>query len=283
MAEPTRITIGDLELTRVLYTDALIDPAATGLTPAEIADVPWDDDRWSSEGQIRVGAAAWVASVGDRHVVIDPFGNADGIFHDRQYAADHQRAMSAAFDAAGIPIDRVGAVVLSHIEGLGMSAVRADESGDPMAERWVRFFPNATINVSEASAAGFDPAHGDHWSSDVWRQLFAADMVSTYADGAPVLPGMTAEWTGAHNPGHHVFHFGDRSMPEATYVGHLAVSPLHLSTGVCESQHPEPERAWELLRSFADDGRILLAPLWPSPGAGRWSGDEFVAVTVDTT
>ncbi len=32
MAATTRITIGDLTLTRVLYTDALIDPAATGLT-----------------------------------------------------------------------------------------------------------------------------------------------------------------------------------------------------------------------------------------------------------
>ena len=159
-----------------------------------------------------------------------------------------------------------------------MSAVRADKSADPSTERWVPFFPNATMSVSEASAASFDPASGDHWSSDVWQQLFAEGLVGTYADGAALLPGMTAEWTGAHNPGHHVFQFGDPSAPGATYVGHLAVSPLHLSTGVCEPQHLEPERAWDLLRSFADDGRILLAPLWPSPAAGRWIDDEFVAI-----
>ncbi|MET0909488.1 MAG: hypothetical protein ABWZ99_08460 [Ilumatobacteraceae bacterium] len=276
MAEPTRITMDDLVLTRVLYTDALIDPEATGLTAAEMAAVPWNDERWSADGQIRVGAAAWVASQGDRHVVIDPFGNADDIFHDRQFSGDHRRAMSAAFDAAGIPIDQVTAVVLSHIEGLGMSAVRGGDHSDVV--RWVPFFPNATINVSEASRLDFESTPHDHWTDDVWERLFADDLVATYRETTTFLPSMTAEWTGAHNPGLHVFHFGDPSRPDATYVGHLAVSPLHLSTGVCHPQHPEPERAWELLHSFADDGRILLAPLWPSPGAGRWTGSEFVAV-----
>jgi hypothetical protein len=214
-------------------------------------------------------------------VVIDPFGNADDIFHDVQYAGDHQRAIAAAFDRAGIPIDQVSAVVLSHIEGLGMSAIRRTdlvETDVDEPEGWVPFFPNATISVSDASFASFDPSAGDHWTSDVWRQLFADDLVDTYTSGVTLLPGMTTEFTGAHNPGHHVFHFGDASRPTATYVGHLAVSPLHLSTGVCAPQHLEPERAWELLHSFADDGRILLGPLWPSPGAGRWTGTEFVAI-----
>ena len=132
--------------------------------------------------------------------------------------------------------------------------------------------------MSDASLATFDPPNDGHWSDDVWRGLFADDLVGTYSAGASLLPGMTAEFTGAHNPGHHVFHFGDPSGPDATYVGHLAVSPLHLSTGACEQQHLEPDRAWQLLHSFADDGRILLGPLWPSPGAGRWTGSEFVPI-----
>jgi len=281
MAPPTRITVEDLTLTRVLYTDALIDPGAAGLTAEQMTGVSWNDERWSANGELRVGAAAWVVSHGDRHMVIDPFGNADDIFHDAKYAGDHQRAIAAAFDGAGIPIDQVSAVVLSHIEGLGMSAIRASTVSEADAagrDRWVPFFPNATISVSDASRANFDPSDGEHWTTDVWRQLFADDLVGTYSAGADLLPGMTAEFTGAHNPGHHVFQFGDPSRPTATYVGHLAVSPLHLSTGVCNPQHPEPERAWELLHSFADDGRVLLGPLWPSPGAGRWTGAEFVAI-----
>ena len=278
MAEPTRITIDGLTLTRVLYTDALIEPAATGLTAAEIDAVSWNDHRWSFAEQIRVGAAAWVASRGDDHVVIDPFGNADDIFHDPHFAADHHRAIADAFDAAGVPIDAVTTVVLSHIEGLGISAVRATAS-DGVSAQWVPFFPNATITVSETSRADFESAPNQHWTSDVWGELFAAGLVDTYPGDATFVEGMTAEWTGAHNPGHHVFHFGaDSTRPDATYVGHLAVSPLHLATGACEQQHLEPQRAWELLQSFADDGRILLGPLWPSPGAGRWTGARFVAL-----
>ena len=84
---------------------------------------------------------------------------------------------------------------------------------------------------------------------------------------------MRAEVSKAHNPGHTVFHFG--AGPDATFVGHLAVSPLHLATGLCPQQHPEPELAWKLLHDYADDGRILIGPLWPSPGYGRWSGTAF--------
>src|SRR6478609_2797907 len=143
MAQSTRIAVDDLTLTRVLYTDALIDPAAAGLTDDDMTAVSWNDDRWSANGQLRVGAAAWVVSRGPEHVVIDPFGNADDIFHDARYAGDHQRAIATAFDSAGIPIDQVSAVVLSHIEGLGMTAVRATNTvGTGLDEtvRWVPFF-----------------------------------------------------------------------------------------------------------------------------------------------
>lgn len=69
-----------------------------------------------------------------------------------------------------------------------------------------------------------------------------------------------------HNPGHCAFHVG----AEATYVGHLAVTPLHLATGPCPPQHADPEGAWTWLEAVKADGRILVGPLWPSPGALRW-------------
>lgn len=68
------------------------------------------------------------------------------------------------------------------------------------------------------------------------------------------------------------------AAPAATFVGHLALSPLHLATGPCVPQHVDPEAAWRVLRTCADDGRLLPGPLWASPGAGRWTGTAFEAV-----
>ena len=34
--------------------------------------------------------------------------------------------------------------------------------------------------------------------------------------------------------------------------------------------------AWDALHGCAADGRILIGPLWPSPGFGRWIGEAFV-------
>ena len=58
-------------------------------------------------------------------------------------------------------------------------------------------------------------------------------------------------------------------------LGHLAISPVHLATGECPLQHPQPGVAWSALREAADDGRILIGPLWPAPGSGRWVNNTF--------
>jgi len=169
-------------------------------------------------------------------------------------------------DKAGFPIDTVDLVVISHIETVGMIARR---DGD----RWIPLFPNARIAVSDVALKTFDAEPGDFESSRAWRQLIDDGCVDTYRGGDEIVAGMKVEHTGAHNPGHCVFHFG--AEPTLTWLGHLAISPLHLATGPCPQQHPEPERAWELLHSYRDDGRLLTAPLWPSPGIGRWNKGSF--------
>jgi hypothetical protein len=279
MVAPTVIELGSVTLTRVLYVDAAVPPEVVGLSATELAGLvggatapTWCDQRWAADGQVRVAAAAWVASVGDEHIVIDPFGNADDILHDPEHAASHQAAIAAAFQASGIPMETIARVVVSHIEGIAMNAVRRDG-------RWSPFFPNARIAVGDSALATLTNAP-DHWTVDAWRQLIDDGAVDTFAAGETLLPGVVAQHTGAHNAGHHVFHFGEGSdgAPLASTVGHLAISPLHLVTGPCAAQHPDPELAWQQLCSLAADGRILLGPLWPSPGAGRWIDGQFVEV-----
>ncbi len=267
----TTLRIGDLRLTRVLYVDAAIDPSATGLSPDEVRGVAWGEPLWAEGDKVKVAACTWVIDGRGRTIVVDPMGNADEILHDPASTAAHQNAVGSAFRAAGIDPDAVDTVLLSHIESMGMIAVR--EAG--IDAGWRPFFTNSRILMSEPARESFP----EQMTSDLVREgftsLFESGLVDTFRDDDRIVDGLRAEWTGAHNPGHAAFHVG--VPPELTFVGHLAVSPLHLATGPCRQQHPEPGRAWEILHSVAADGRVLVGPLWPSPGAGRWINGTFVA------
>ena len=61
----------------------------------EIAGVPWVDERWAADDQVRVAAAAWLVSDGSDLVVIDPFRNADDILHEPASAAAHRAGIEA--------------------------------------------------------------------------------------------------------------------------------------------------------------------------------------------
>jgi Metallo-beta-lactamase superfamily len=267
----TVIDIGGVRLTRVLYVDATIDPAAVGLTTEQVASVTWAEPTWAVDGQPRAASCVWVVSSGGRHIAVDPSGNIDEILHDPAHTDAHQTAYAAAFAAAGVPIESVDTVLLSHIESIGLSAVR-DHDG------WRPYFPNARVLISDRSLDAFrrEPPAGDLGTAI--QALLDRGLVDTYRDGDELAPGMRAEWTGMHNVGHSAFHVSD-GHDTATFVGHLAVTPLHLSTGPCPAQHDEADAAWRWVTSLAaDPERVLIGPLWPSPGALRWHGDHPQAV-----
>ncbi len=260
-----------MQLSRVLYVEAAIDPAPVGLTPEQVRDVAWGDPLWADDGKVRAANCAWVVTTGDRRIVVDPAGNLDEILHDRASTAHHQQAYRAAFAEAGIPIESVDTVLLSHIESIGLAAVRTDDG-----DGWRRFFPNARVLISEAAQRDFDDCRPEGELGVAFAALMDAGLVDTYADGVEVAPGLRAEWTGMHNPGHCAFHVGD----DTTFVGHLAVTPLHFATGPCPPQHFDPEGAWRWLQDVAADGRVLIGPLWPTPGAIRLTADGFRPVSV---
>lgn len=263
----TTITLGDITLTRVLYLEAAIDPDAGGLTPDEVRSVTWGEPTWTDDGNLRLASRAWVVSAGGRNVVIDPSGNLDDIIHDPGSTRHHQGAYRAAFAAAGIPVDGVDIVLLSHIESIGLTAVRDGDS-------WTSFFPNARILISDTAKSYFaeQPLADDLRAAST--ALFDADMIDTFGDGDEIVPGLRAEWTGMHNPGHCAFHVGN----EATFVGHLAISSLHFATGPCPPQHADPDGVWKWLQDTMADGRVLIGPLWPSPGALRYRDNAFEPV-----
>lgn len=264
----TVVDLGAVRLTRVLYLDAAIEPDATGLTRDDVRSVAWADPDWAEDGQVRAASCVWVIDAGGHRLAVDPSGNIDEILHDPASTEVHQEAYTAAFAAAGVPIETIDAVLLSHIESVGLTAVR---DGDG----WRPFFPSARVLLSDAALARSDatPEGGDVGAA--FASLRRAGLVDAFADGDEVAAGVRAEWTGMHDPGHCAFHVGT----EATFVGHLAVTPLHLATGPCPPQHADPEGAWRWLEAVKASGRVLVGPLWPSPGALRWGPhDRPVAI-----
>lgn len=262
------------KLTRINYSDVAILPEVVGLVANDFAHIPWRSPLWTDGAQVRVGAAVWFADIDGRRVAFDPFQAADSVLRaDRSVEGAHQTAIAHVLAEAGFERESVDLLVMTHIEDVGMVAWR-DEDGS-----WAPFFPNARVLVSDVVLREFlgAPAsvEGDI-QFEAWRALVELGVVDTYTDTARIMSGLSADVRGAHCPGHTLLNFGSGDVSEATFIGHLAVSPLHLATGECAALHTDPAAAWSLLRSTAEDGRILIGPLWPTPGFGRWANGAFV-------
>lgn len=269
-----RVALDPITLTRVGYADAAIPPEIAGLSADEFPLAPWREPLWTEGDQLRAGAAAWFVDTDGARLVVDPVMAADDLLRAEPEAERaHQDAIAGVFTAAGFDRASVDRVVVSHIEGVGMVGWR---NGD---RSWSPFFPNAQVLVSAVALDQFldssPDANGD-LQHEAWHALIEQGVVESYADGELVAPGVRAEVKGGHCPGHAVLHVGDDDRVEATMLGHLAVSPLHLVTGECPAQHVDAAAAWSLLHQIADDGRILIGPLWPAPGFGRWLGAALV-------
>ena len=261
-------------LTRVAYVDVSIPPEAAGLSGADLDRIPWRAPVWAQGDQVRAGAAAWFADLSGRRLVFDPVQAADDVLRANPAVERAQQSrLAEVFEAAGFPRHSVDLVVLSHIEGVGMVGWRDD------AGTWSPFFPNARILVSEValrSSLESPPAAGRELELGAWSALIEQGVVGSYADAEVIVPGLRAEVTGGHCPGHAVLHFGEHAASaRVSMVGHLAISPLHLAVGELPELHQDGATAWKLLRAVAEDGRVLIGPLWPAPGCGRWIDGVF--------
>jgi glyoxylase-like metal-dependent hydrolase (beta-lactamase superfamily II) len=270
------VRIGDVVLTRVGYADVLLDAARVGLTPEEVGAVAWAEPTWADHGQVRAGAAAWIIDDGAARIVVDPAFAADEILRNDADAAAHQEAFASILSAAGFPRESVTHAVATHFEGVGMLGWRNDDGS------WSPFFPNAPILLSQRELDAFDAG----FSRDViggFEALRAEGAVrAVTGDRSAITDAVSIEFTGCHSPGHQIVRV-ESGGDAAVVVGHLAVSPLHLATGECPPEHVDPAGAYAQLVAMRDSGCLLLGPLWPAPGAGRWDGARLVAIAPSTT
>jgi hypothetical protein len=266
--------VGGATLVRVAYIDVLIDADAVGLTANEVSAATWAAPTWAEGDQVRVGAAAWVIESEGRRIVVDPAQAADDILRTGPDAAVHQQAFADALAGAGYPRESIDTVVATHIDGIGMMAWR---DGD----EWRPFFPNAELLISRReheSIAGDGPYEPS--GSEAYLALYEQGVVTTVDDEHCVTSEVFTQWTGSHSDGHMIVNIASGGNT-ATMIGHLALSPLHCTTGDGGGLHFDRVGANAALRTLAD-GRLLIGPLWPAPGAVRWTGDQVVTAGADS-
>jgi glyoxylase-like metal-dependent hydrolase (beta-lactamase superfamily II) len=265
------VSVGRLVLTRVGYVDVNIDPAIAGLTPAQIAGVPWAEPVWAQGDELRAGAAVWVIDDGSARIAVDPAQAADEILRGAD-AAVHQEAFANILTAAGMPRETFTHAICTHMEGIGMWAWKEADGS------WSPFFPNAAIAVAQRELDAIDA--GEHPSPvhPAFAELRARGVLRPISSGEHVSEHVSVEHVGAHTPGHLFVRVASEGA-QAVMLGHLAVNALHLVTGPCPQQHPRPDEAQARIDRLLDEDAILIGPLWPAPGAGRWNGRELVPLT----
>ncbi len=264
------IEVDGIRLTRVGYFDVPLDPGVIGFTRQQVACVPWAVPTWAtSAGQVLVGQAVWVIECDDRTLVVDPCGAADAFLRSGPEAVLHQEAVVAALANEGFAIECVDAVVLSHLDGIGMSAAVAADG------TWTPFFPNAKVQLSTDELAHVESNPGIG-GAPLLAELVRQGAIEALSPPQPVAPGVVVEQVGGHSPGHLVLRIGDG----AVFIGHLAVSPLQLSAGIQPEQHVDAVRAHDALedelRGARDRHALVIGPLWPAPGAGWVTGPPWV-------
>jgi glyoxylase-like metal-dependent hydrolase (beta-lactamase superfamily II) len=261
--------LGPVRLTRVGYADVLVPAEVVGLTAEQVVATTWREPVWAEGEQVRVAAAAWVIDDGDVRVVVDPAFAADEILRNDNDADAHQQAFAALLADAGFPRESVTHAVPTHAEGIGMLGWREGDGS------WSPFFPNATVLFSQRELDALDDGRVQPDAMGALAQLRAQGRVAPVTgDRFALTERISLEHTGGHSPGHQVVrvHTGDG---DALVLGHLAVSALHIGLGPCPPEHMDPVVADERLRAYEAEDALLIGPLWPAPGAGRWDGERL--------
>jgi glyoxylase-like metal-dependent hydrolase (beta-lactamase superfamily II) len=261
--------VGAVTITRVPYFDVPLPADGVGLTADDLAAAPWAVPDWATaDGEVLIGQAVWVVESEGAVIVVDPCGAADEFIRSGPDAVTHQEAVLAAVTAAGFAPDRVDLVVLTHLDGIGMAAV-VDADG-----RWSPAFPGARIVVTaeelDCVLTG-PPVQG----AGAFRELVDAGAVDAVQAPHACTGEVTIELTGGHTPGHAVVRIASGGQ-EAVMLGHLAVSPVHVTATRRPGQHQDPDRAAAALDRIMGSGSLLIGSLWPSPGAGTASGTRGI-------
>lgn len=265
VGETLTFTIGDARLTRVPYFDIALPAEAVGLTAADVLAVDGVAPDWCEpDGTVRVGQVFWVIESDGRTIVVDPCCASDAFLRTPEAAVEHQTAAFAALTDAGFPRESVDAVIMSHLDGIGMHAWWTDDA------TWTNAFPNAPLLVSapEVTRIDADPEISGRDAFAALREqgaVVAVDLPYAVTTDVRMVPA------GGHTDGMAVVEVASGGR-RALFTGHVPINPVHAGVTLrpelvdVRTDRPVLER-WAA--DAASDGALYIAPLWPAPGAAR--------------
>jgi len=276
VVEIVRYRVGEVELARVPYFDIALDPGVVHVTAEQIAALDWATPHWASaDHQVLIGQAVWVIVSEERLIVVDPCLAADQFLRSGPDAVGHQDEVLSALRDAGFPPERVDVVVLSHLDGIGMAAVVAPDGG------WAPAFPNARVVMMAAELewlAARDRAFTPGGLAAL-NALIDQGVVDGVEDGHEITGEVRLELTGAHSAGH-AFVRVESGGESATFLGHLALSPINVATADSSAANVEAAREAEVLERLVAEAAardtLIVGPLWPFPGAVYATGAGVV-------
>jgi len=266
-----RFKVGAVVLTRVEYFDVALDPSLVQLTVEQVRAVPWACPTWAeNDGNVKLGQAVWVVQSQGRTIVVHPCGASDQFLRTLPDAIKHQEAVMAKMRAAGLEPDHVDVVVLSHLDGIGMTAV-VDRSG-----AWAPAFAKARVVLSEIEAEFIETCTFEIGGAAAFAALRAQGVVDPVVLPYAITDEVELVASPGHTPGHGALVV--RSNGErAVFIGHLALNPVNV-TAKPSRGHLDPWQAWQTLNAILDeasrDGALVIGPLWPAPGAAVVSGKD---------
>ena len=215
-------------------TRALLRANETWLAPAFVTD----------ELALRIGSSATVVRSEGRTIVVDPWLVFDG--PDPQA---RNVGLIAALEEAGTKAEDVDVVVYTHIDGVGALGC----------------FPNARYVLTQSELQRGDVA-------DAAAAIQATGQLDIVAAGHRVTSEMTLEAAPGHSPGHVVASIASGGAT-AVIAGHLFLHPAQVAghgprPGLDEEPVVAAGTRSALLERMANDGALLIGPLFAEPGGG---------------
>jgi glyoxylase-like metal-dependent hydrolase (beta-lactamase superfamily II) len=251
------VRVADEEFELLLPLDAT---TATALRPA----TPWLVPHFiTDDGNLRIGSSAIAIRSGGLRIVVDPWLAFDPPDRHGQDAASRATRLLGALEAAGYPPAEVDIVINTHIDGVGLNVLSTPNGEIPA-------FPAARYLFADEELAGLGA--GRRRGVHALETLVDDGRVDRIEDGQRLSADVTIEMTRGHSSGHVVVHI-DSDSDHAVVAGHLFLHPAQVFDPAPRADlDADPCGAAaarrHLLERAADDGALLVGPLFAAPGGG---------------
>jgi len=259
----SRWQVGHTTITRVPDEDfELVVPQDEATAAALRSDAPWLSPLFVTDGfDLRLGSSALAIDTPGARVVVDPWLVFTEVDRTTTEACAQIDRLLGRLTDAGFPPESVDVVIDTHIDGVGANT-------RPTSDGEVPAFPNARYVIAPEEIGAVQA--GKLPGAEPYEVLLDRGMVD--ATDGPVAGEVATEPAPGHSAGHRFVRIGPPG-DDAVVVGHLFLHPAQVFSpeprpGLDEDIETAGRTRAAFLPRAADEGTLVIGPLWATPGAG---------------